>query len=198
LGWPFYANLLIAKTFASDLNQKSVLMNYDDLKKTFHQNTNKLYLYFMARTRGIKGCDNRDSICMELIQSTAVEYFKCINNPTYKDYDLNGLLMLKAEKAWIDKMRKEKRAPNISYKNERFLALMGPSTNPNLFEAQNYFEKVKATTKASSQDWKIFELRMEGYRNTEISAVMGISAVTVKVRLHRLKLKIKEAISRLE
>ena len=68
------------------------------------------------------------------------------------------------------------------------------SENQNEWDAKNTL--VFALSKLSDSDRQIIVMYLEGFSDDEIASVFGLTAVNVRVKVHRIKLKLQEWINK--
>ena len=68
------------------------------------------------------------------------------------------------------------------------------SENQDKWDAKNTL--VFALSKLNDSDRQIIVMYLEGFSDDEIASVFGLTAVNVRVKVHRIKLKLQEWINR--
>lgn len=85
-----------------------------------------------------------------------------------------------------------KRKTNRVEYHEQFSASMIPAVNENASERMEVQALFRAIRSLTETDRALISLHLDGYSNTEIASIMGISANHTGVKLYRIKNELKQ------
>lgn len=168
-------------------------MDYLLLKSKFLELTERLDMYFHRRLkkepRAKAELENHKN---DLLQSLAFEVYAKYNTETYKDYDPEVFIMLKAGNAWADFLKVLDRQTKylddtpIDSLHENF------ATTDFLHEFENREMVLMIENQLSPKQVELLHLKAQGYTYKEIEELTNYrSANAAKTDFNRIKKTIK-------
>lgn len=193
-----YNHITIIKKCGDEMRKRETPIPIKKEDEAFFQqfyDENKRFLYYIARkyTTDTNECD-------DLVQEAVV---RLINNiPTLRDMSrckIAQYIVLTVRTAFLDLQRRKKKE-NIIYFDDKVLEeMMLEALIPVDLEQQMESKSAVAKLKAelSKKDWTLLEGKyLLGLSQEELSRLIGVSPDSVRMTLHRAKVKARQILDK--